>query len=715
MRLIVPRRAHPSGTVLQFGTVGARLRVLGRVAIVICVVASAHAAIQERGSLRVYVTTPDAQWDSRYPPLDSEATVSAFFEQLAVHHVARAYWRGSRADQVLQHYVIRREMPQRYDYWFDWLRHLYRDRSLNGVAVREAHRRGIQIFAMDGLFDLGGYGDAEGGQPLPNCCSDRLMFEHPDWSPVDRWGLRRQSGPLELVYPQAREALLQRFTSEVVDGGYDGLFLYTYFENFATRFEDEFGFNPPIVAEYSRRYGVDIRTQPFDRTQWGELRGEYVTKFLEQLHASLTARGKTLTIAMSPRNPDRIQDFPLSQGRINSSIRLDWRSWVRRGVVDEIAIMGGTDVEAIAFAERILGLGRSTVAVTILTESPGHPRFLSLTAQGVTLTGWSAPYRGPMERYSLAAPSAQGLSSSDWAERAQAAAAVVDGTLVAEPATLARLVADPHVLVRREAIRALQSLRAMNHKATIEAALNDPEESVRVVAMQALASIGNVTSAAAIRRALRAGSHFMVKEAAVNTLLSYGRAVVPELLQALQSPVAAERLVAIRALGRMILQEDFGTILGVARDDPDEFVRYYAIEALPRIGQMSYLLIAAKDPSPTIQMAAVRALELGVRSLSLAQAGDAMTILKQLFLQYGDRSTRGDHDWGWRVVARAMMTIGAESARTFLEECRQQRSDVRLAQVAYFALHVPQQAGQYVVSTREADEETYRRFGVPRE
>jgi hypothetical protein len=93
----------------------------------------------------------------------------------------------------------------------------------------------------------------------------------------------------------------------VLDDGYDGLFLYTYFENFTTRFEHEFGFNAPIVAEYRRRYGVDIRTEPFDRRLWGELRGAYVTEFLRQLHGSLESQGKRLTVALSARNPDRIQ------------------------------------------------------------------------------------------------------------------------------------------------------------------------------------------------------------------------------------------------------------------------------------------------------------------------------------------------------------------------------------------------------------------------
>ncbi len=669
--------------------------------------------VPDRAGLHVYVTTPDAQWDSRYPPQDSVATVSAFFERLArVQNVSRVYWRGAQAESGLKHFVFRPENPLYYDFWSGWQRYLYLDQSLNRIAVREAHRWRTQIFVMQGLFDFGAPGDAEYSHPLPYYGGDRLLLDHQEWAPLDRWGERRQPGPIELAYPEARRAVVDRFTSEVLDGGYDGLFLYTYIENYSTRFEDEFGFNAPIVAEYRRRYGVDIRTEPFDRRLWGELRGEYVTGFLEQLHRSLQSHGRRLSVALSAKAPDRIQDHPLNSGRISSSIRLDWRTWVERGLVDEIAIMGGTDAEAITLAEQIVTVARVGVSVTILTESPADAKFLPLAARGVTLTGWSAPYRGAMELYSQKKPALDDLAQGEWRERAQAAVIVADGTLAADAQVLAALTTDSHVLVRREAIRGLVVMQARQHKAAIEAALDDSEESVRVAAVVALASIGDVTSVAPIRRALRRGARFMVKEASVLTLAAFGRAVVPELVDALRSPVVAERQVAVRALGRIRTHEDVQTLLRVAREDTDEYVRFYAIDWVQRIQLpqvVDFLLTAATDRSPTIQMCAVRGLEATATAMSADQARRTLVLLGGLFSQYGQSTKRSDAEWGWRIVSRAMLALGP-AGRDALDKHRIDGADAVLARRAYYALYVPMRPEQYTDSSWDEDEQAHKRF-----
>src|SRR5438132_14252827 len=84
----------------------------------------------------------------------------------------------------------------------------------------------------------------------------------------------------------------------------DGITFFTYCENYGIRFEDEFGFNQPIVDEYKRRYGTDIRTQDFDKHLWRYLRGECVTKFLQELKAALKPYGKKLGMSLNPKEPN---------------------------------------------------------------------------------------------------------------------------------------------------------------------------------------------------------------------------------------------------------------------------------------------------------------------------------------------------------------------------------------------------------------------------
>ena len=695
-------------------------RIVAIVAVAVSALVVPGSAMQPRvtnlpsHALHAYVTTGDAQWDSRYEPLDSVETISSFFEHLAaVQHVSRVYWRGGRSLTHLKNFLFRQENPQRYDYWTDWEHHLNVDLDLNRVAEREAHRRGIEIFMIEALFDFGGTGETEYGGQLPFYGEDRIRLDHPEWIPVDRWGDRRQAGTIELAYPEARRALIDRFTQGVVDGGYDGLFLYTYAENFATRFEDEFGFNDPIVVEYRRRYGIAIRTESFDRARWGRLRGEYVTAFLDDLHQALAARGKKLTITLSPSAPDRTQRWPSTSEQFSNSIRLDWQSWITHGTVDEIAVMGSSDAGAITFAEQILAVGTSSVRVTIFTESPLHARFVPLVDRGVSLTGWCAPYRGVMEQYSLMVPSAEDLRSEDWMVRAQAAAAAGGRTLDIPATALAALVRDPHVVVRRQAIRALAALNARDEKKTIEAALNDPEESVRVAAVASLGTIGDFNSARAIRDALRANARFMIKETAVQTLATLGRTTV--LLEAIGDPSAAVRQVSIRALARVATQLDVPSFLTAARTDADEQVRYYAMEALrnwPQPAVATFFLMEARNPSVTLQLRAVRGIASTSDFLSTRQRAEAIWLLEDLFAQYGGRSTRSDADWGWRVVARALRGLGDEGTGA-LEAFRMQTADPTLATRAYYALYINQREGEQATGNWEEDERTHIRFAPP--
>ena len=81
---------------------------------------------------------------------------------------------------------------------------------------------------------------------------------HPEWVPVDRSRLVRQGGPIELAYPEARRALVDLHMKYVRRDGYDGVAFLTYVENYSMRFQDEFGYNEPIVKELPLEYAVEM-------------------------------------------------------------------------------------------------------------------------------------------------------------------------------------------------------------------------------------------------------------------------------------------------------------------------------------------------------------------------------------------------------------------------------------------------------------------------
>ena len=104
---------------------------------------------------------------------------------------------------------------------------------------------------------------------------------------------------------------------------------------------DRFGFNAPVVHDMKALFGVDIMTDPrfdvdsptFDPCDpmvqnWHNLRGTYITQFYRELRERLNEVDPNIQIAASLSG-----DYV---GPIIGNIRLDWRTWVDEGLVDEI-------------------------------------------------------------------------------------------------------------------------------------------------------------------------------------------------------------------------------------------------------------------------------------------------------------------------------------------------------------------------------------------
>ena len=324
---------------------------LKRLMIVVFLVGSQMALVScqqarpdSRPILDAHLTPGDNWWGSDWLALDSPASIRDSVQMLAdVFHVKRVYWRGQQDQFDVDYCLMRKDNFPYYDS-SQWLEHLIKEVGVNRLLVQEAHQHGMEVWAWATLFDFGGPADTGCCFEYPSQYQTRLTLEHPEWMPVDRYGFRRQYGPIELCYPEARKALIDIYVEELVKGNYDGITFFTYTENYGIRFEDEFGFNQPIVDEYKRRYGTDIRTQDFDKHLWRYLRGECVTKFLQELKAALKPYGKKLGMSLNPKEPNfpqpwNVEPYTITAGRIY----LDWERWVREGIVDDLEIYYGPE------------------------------------------------------------------------------------------------------------------------------------------------------------------------------------------------------------------------------------------------------------------------------------------------------------------------------------------------------------------------------------
>ncbi|NPV46530.1 MAG: hypothetical protein HPY69_06215 [Armatimonadetes bacterium] len=684
--------------------------------LLLAISALAHAQGKHQ-RLYAYCSTGDNQWVSEWLPVDSPATIDAMFEWLRdTYGVQRMYWRGEQDRIWLENHLIRRENPLYHDWWTNWIGHLTRDVQTDKLAIEAARRQGMEIYAITGIFEHGAQGDVGGCAYFPYATEDRLRVEHPEWCPVDRWGERRAPGPIEWCYPEARKLLVDRYVRHTVQPGYDGIAFYTYVENMGMRYMDEFGFNEPIVAEFRRRYGVDIRTEPFDREAWNRLRGEYFTQFLRELHAALKPRGKKLTMLLRPDQPNLAQRWlamptdVLCQG----GIHLDWEGWVKERLVDELYIYCGGALYALA--ERVLEVCRGTdVKVVAFSSSPFLPDWQPLLDQGLALCTVPSPGYG-IDPLSLEPTSLETLNSDDWKLRAQTLADIGAGKLSADPSQVAGLLRDRHVLVRREAVRTLGKLKAEEWIGELERALTDSESSVRIQAATALGLVHGPGSAEAVVRALARDAGCQFKQECITALAAMGEAARPALREALDSPHWWVRDVATRALGTGKVP-DPENALRVACTDADDRVRYWALAGLTTVagaGAFDALLAGLAEESATVRVRAATDLATLLRGnlLSSQQAEAAYTALRRGFREYGDGCTRSDAAWGWRPVGMALLACG-DRGRKALEAFRDQREDGWLAWAAYEVLHVPQDPNTHILCDEAEAIRIHDKFAPP--
>ena len=64
---------------------------------------------------------------------------------------------------------------------------------------------------------------------------------------------------------------------------------------------ENYGFSQPVVAEFGKRYGIDITRESFDRSLWGKLRGEYIDILLREISKNVHAYEGTFQIHIDPQ------------------------------------------------------------------------------------------------------------------------------------------------------------------------------------------------------------------------------------------------------------------------------------------------------------------------------------------------------------------------------------------------------------------------------
>jgi hypothetical protein len=682
----------------------------------------------------VYVSVGDRHWKVGLP-FDSKATIEAVFDALAERfNVNRVFWRVS-GEFWLRYY--KRFEEDCLLYWQGYNRHsrtLCDEVGVTAIARGAARRHGMELWAHTGLYDLGSRERAG--------VVDPIVLEYPEAAPVNRYGTRRQEGSVELCHTEARRILVKRYTEFVVENGFDGLDFYLYLENLSLRYMDEFGYNRPIVEEYKRRYGVDILHEDFDRDAWAQIRGEYLTLFLRELREALGRHGRELSVELDPKHPD----LPHTHGNdenphpTTGRIQVDWRTWAREGVVDELVILrkGSTVEQAAALQRQLLetigGAGcRITLSVpenNVALES-GVTRMLS--AWGPELeSGFSyadhVGWEGKKFPDEFVADAPEVMAGADRHARRRFLYYVANGAAQASVDQIAEALRDEDVFVRRRAVDALGAGGSPEAVSHIEASLCDPEHSVRCRAGVVLAELHGPESADRLLEAvsrLEASPHF-IEHCAAPSLAKIGAHDADSLVERLLDANLSVRRTVLFSL--KILSDD--VLLGAASrlslvigKDPDPYNRVLALEAASRVGtgdgMRPAILHALDDEAAPVRVAAAEALATlqGAGHLKNTDAAREAERMGELFRGYSRAVSRGElhpdrDETGWRRLGNALLGLG-EKGEEVLRSMYDQRKDFALAELAWRVLYMPlrTEPGPFTM-TEEDDRRAHERRPV---
>ncbi len=666
----------------------------------------------------IFVSTGDNHFLGSSLPIDSPASIEATFDLFKnVNYARRVYWRGLEEATWISTMHARPENPRYYSLW-TWMQDLYANVHPDELAVKAAHARGMEIWGVGTMWDWGSPADTPtfGDYPFP--FESKLKLEHPEWAAVDKHGVRRQGGPIELAYPEARKALVDLHLRETLKAGYDGITFLTYAENYSMRFQDEFGYSDPIVEDFKKLHRVDLRKEGFkrgaSREDWLRLRGSYITAYLRELHTALAAHGKKLGVIINGNDAHSPLTWNvLELMKTAGSQYMDVEAWVKEGLVENLTVYGNCARNAqLKTVEDLLFLCRQTgVEVNFMSSSPLDPGWQGVNGKGATCVLAVSDDAQHLARGFVPEQTTESLKSEDLWLRLRALGQIADGHLAAKVEEMAPLVRSNNLIERRMALRALGLSKSPGALALIEPALADEENGVRCSAALALGDLRDVHALHPLIESLEKHGNHMLVECVIIALRRLQPTPLDELAEVVKtSPDATLRMAAMRALIPFATLAQM-PVIRKAMDDKDRFTAYAATEAMANIrktnGNMFPLIEQLTNHDTAL--AARAAVSLGVLGASsepglISHRQDMLAALTEDFERFSTGCTRADADWGWRPVGNAIRAFG-EAGEAVLRKLRDQRLDLKLAELAWRALDLHQQPNTFSEVDERQNEE----------
>jgi len=140
------------------------------------------------------------------------------------------------------------------------------------------------------------------------------------------------------AYPEVREHEL-KIIDELLEYPIDGVAICARTHVRANNGE-EYGFNPPVVEEYQKRYGVNILKEDFDEQKLQGIHGDFFTLLLKEISERVHAKSRKLVVMFEPERDLGLEFQPGQMSPWWYLGRMDWqwRKWVQEDIVDELLV-----------------------------------------------------------------------------------------------------------------------------------------------------------------------------------------------------------------------------------------------------------------------------------------------------------------------------------------------------------------------------------------
>jgi hypothetical protein len=198
------------------------------------------------------------------------------------------------------------------------------------VFIRAGHEQGMKVVAWIDIFD----------DRWPGFRS-KFLDEHPYCQWVGKDGKTHFKGLTDYSWPEAREFRVKQAT-ELLDLGADGIHCSTsshcrHLPN--THETDFYGYSQPIVEQFQKKYGVDIRVaKDFDKDAWHDLKGEAMVQLYRDLAKLCHGRGKQLWVGLQLGRYTQFAVDPHFSANVVARFTNHWKTLVDERIADAFIV-----------------------------------------------------------------------------------------------------------------------------------------------------------------------------------------------------------------------------------------------------------------------------------------------------------------------------------------------------------------------------------------